>query len=397
VPHARIARSRLLALLKQFPCVAILGPRQAGKSTLARIALPRFHVLDLENPIDHDRLARDPLFALAEHEQLVIDEAQRVPQLFPVLRTLIDRHPRRRFVLLGSASPALLRQISESLSGRVGFLQLAGISLFEEQPEAVWIRGGFPRVHWSRPRATPEDWYPAYLRTCLEQDIPQLGFRVSSLRMRKLLTMLAHAQGGLSNLSELGGSLGISYHSVAHLLDIFEGVFLVRRLQPYHANVGKRLVKSPRIYVRDTGLMHSLLGISFDKHKLLAHPKVGASFETFCIEQLAMHAELADPRAQVHFYRTHTGQEVDLILELRGRLVPIEIKLGLTPPDTRGLEASMHDLGLEHGYVVNLSAAPIKLRSNVTMCGLPHLLERLELAPKRFAATRGSRVTAPRS
>jgi hypothetical protein len=381
-PRPRIAARRLSALARRFPAVVILGARQVGKSTLARLAFPDFELIDLENPLDAARLGADPGFFLAEHPRLVIDEAQRLPEIFPVLRSHLDRHPRRRVVLLGSASPGLVTRISESLTGRAGLFELAGLSIFEHAQEELWVRGSYPRLHWSRPRARPEEWYPSYLRTTLEQDIPQLGFRVAALRLRNLLTMVAHGQGSLCNLSELGGSLGVNYHSVAHLLDIFEGVFLVRRLPPYAANVRKRLVKSPKLYVRDTGLLHSLLGIPFAKHALLAHPKAGASFETFCIEQILLHAQLADPNAQGFFYHAHGSREVDLLLRLRERLVPIEIKLGLAVPDLRGLEGCMRDLRLRQGYVVNLSAEPVQLRRDVWMGGLRHLLEVLRLAPR---------------
>lgn len=377
--HPRLAASRLRRLLRQFPAVAILGARQVGKSTLARTALPGFTVLDLEDPNDHARLAADIPFVLSQHARLVIDEAQRLPALFPVLRSFLDRHPRHKVVLLGSASPALTGQISESLTGRIGFLDLAGLSVLEADAERVWIDGGFPRVHWGRPRPRPQEWYPGYLRTSLEQDIPQLGFRVASLRLRNLLTMIAHSQGGLCNLSELGGSLGVNYHAVAHLLDIFEGVFLVRRLRPYFANVGKRLVKSPKLYVRDTGLLHHLLGVGFNRTALLAHPKAGASFETFCIEQIALHARLADPTAEVYFYRTHGGVEVDCLLRLRGRLVPIEIKMGTSAPDPSGLLACMGDLRLSRGYVLNLGRAPVEIRRGIVMTGLRDLLRRLRI------------------
>lgn len=372
-----------MSLLRQFPAVAILGPRQIGKSTLARWALPGFEYLDLESPGDFDRLAADPPFVLSQHGRLIVDEAQRLPALFPALRGILDAHPRQRVVLLGSASPGLVAQVAESLAGRIGFFELGPISVFEEEPEALWIRGGYPRVHWSRPRARPEEWYPAYLRACLEQDIPQLGFHVSSLRLRTLLTMLAHGQGGLCNLSGLGASLGVSYHSVAHLLDVFEGVFLVRRLRPWFANLGKRLVKSPKVYVRDTGLLHSLLGVPFTRKALLANPRAGASFETFCIEQLLAHAKLADASADAFFFRTQTGVEVDLLLSLRGKLVPIEVKLGITPPDTGALESCMKDLGLREGYVVNLSKGPLEIRRGIKMCGLRELLVELKLAPRR--------------
>jgi hypothetical protein len=366
-------------LLRRFPAAVILGARQIGKSTLARQAFPGYAYVDLENPVDFARAEADLALLLSQHDRLVIDEAQRLPALFPALRSFLDARPRRRAVLLGSASPGLLHRISESLTGRVGIFELGGISVFEHDADALWINGAFPRLHWSRPRARPAEWYPAYLRTTLEQDIPQLGFRLPAARMRTLLTMVAHGQGSLVNLSELGGSLGLNYHAVAHMLDVFEGVFLVRRLLPYAANLGKRLVKSPKMYVRDTGLLHSLLGIPFSRRGLLAHPKAGASFESFCIEQIMLHARLHDASAEAFFFRTHSGQEVDLLLRLRGRLVPIEIKLGLTPPDTRSLEASMRALGLPRGWVVNLTAEPVEIRRGVWMCGLRSLLEELRL------------------
>jgi predicted AAA+ superfamily ATPase len=380
--RARLASKRLLALLRQFPAVAILGARQVGKSTLARNALPGFSLLDLEDPGDFRRLAADPAFALGQQRRLVVDEAQRLPELFPVLRSFLDRHPRHKVVLLGSASPGLVRQISESLAGRLGMLELGGISLFEAEADRLWVEGGFPRVHWSRPRAKPADWYPAYLRTCLERDVPQLGYRVSSVRMRNLLTIVANGQGSVSNLSELGAALGLNYHSVSHLLDIFEGIFLVRRLPPFFANVRKRLVKSPKLYVRDTGLLHTLLGIPFTRRALLAHPKAGASFETFAIEQILQHARLADPSAEGFFYRTHGGVEVDLVLRLRGRLLPIEIKLGVTPPATRNLERCMQDLATPGGWVVNLSEGPLEIARGVRMAGLREFLEANRLRPR---------------
>ncbi len=379
--RARSASPRLRQLLGQFPALAVLGPRQAGKSTLARLTFPDWKHFDLEDPGDYIRLERDPLFALSEHRKVVLDEAQRLPALFPALRSFLDRDPRRRAVVLGSASPNLLSGISESLTGRVGLFELGGISVFEEDGPGLWVKGGFPRVHWSRPRAKPEDWYPSYLRTSLEQDIPQLGFRISALRLRNLLTMLAHVHGGLLNLSELGASLGVNYHSVSHIVDIFEGIFLVRRLPPYYANIGKRLVKSPKLYVRDTGILHSLLGVPFSRSALLAHPKAGPSFEGFCIEQIVAHARLVDATAQGFFFRTHGGVEVDLLLSLRGKLVPIEVKLGASPPDTRSLETCMQDLGLKSGYVVHWTGRPERIRPGIVMCGLLELLEILGLQP----------------
>lgn len=369
-------------LTKGFPALVILGARQIGKSILAQLAFPDFERIDLERPGDYDRLARDAEFVLAEYPRLIIDEAQRLPELFPILRSFLDRHPRHRIVLLGSASPQLVQRVSESLTGRLAILSLGGLSVLEADADKLWVIGGFPRLHWSRPRPRPVDWYAAYLRTTLEQDIPQLGFRVSAVRARALLTMLAHAQGNTCNLSELGGALGVDYHSVAHLIDIFEGTFLVRRLAPYYANVGKRLVKSPKVYVRDTGLLHALLDIPFTRKALLSHPKAGASFETFCIEQLVTHAQLVDPTAEAFFYRTHDGHEIDLLLRVRGRLVPIEIKLGVTPPAPTRLERCMEQLSLPHGYVVAPARRRQALSRRVDFVSLDDLLGDLRLKPK---------------
>lgn len=384
--RARIAALRLRDLSLRFPAVGIVGPRQIGKSTLARLAFPDWTSLDLEDPVDFDRLSADPLLLLEEHPRLIIDEAQRLPALFPVLRTVLDRRPRHRVALLGSASPQLVRGISESLTGRLGWLELGGVSVLEEDASRLWARGGFPRLHWSRPRARPEEWLPAWLRTSLEQDLPQLGVSVPAQRLRALLLLLAHAQGGLLNLSALAAPLGVSYHTVANMIELLEGVFLVRRLAPYHANVKKRLVKSPKVYVRDTGLVHSLLGMGFTRTELLRHPGVGASFETFCIEQLISHAQLWDAGAEAYFFRTHTGIEIDLLLRVRGRLIPIEVKLGLGAPEVSGLQRGMAELGLSRGFVVYAGTGAREIRRGVHLVGLRELLELLELTgppPKR--------------
>ncbi|MBU2483355.1 MAG: ATP-binding protein [Proteobacteria bacterium] len=363
--YPRIAQARLEFLLRQFPIVTLLGLRQVGKSTFARWALPGFDILDLEDPATLLRLETDGQLMLEQSKKTVIDEAQRLPALFPLLRSHIDRHQNHKIVLLGSASPKLVRKIPESLAGRTGFLELGGISILEAGQEPLWIKGAFPRLHWSRPLASPEDWLPAFLRTYLEQDIPQLGFRVSSQKMMRLLSMLAHSQGSICNLSELGGSLGFDYHSVSHILDIFEGTFLVRRLQPYFANLGKRLVKSPKLYIRDTGILHHLLGIPFNKKALLSHPKAGASFETFCIEQIINLARLEDPAAEVFFFRTQTGVEVDLLLKLRGELIPIGIKLSLAARNIARLERGMGYLGLKRGFIVHMAEGFTEIRRGI--------------------------------
>lgn len=353
--HPRIARKRFKSLLRQFPIVSILGLRQVGKSTFARWALPDFKAFDLEDPETLLRLESDGKLLLKQFPKIVIDEAQRLPSLFPLLRSHSDSHPSHKIALLGSASPSLVKKISESLAGRTAFLELSGLSILEANQEDLWIKGCFPRLHWSRPRASPQDWHPAFLRSYLEQDIPQLGFRISSQKMSRILSMLAHSQGSLSNLSELGGSLGIDYHTVSHILDIFEGTFLIRRIQPYFANLGKRLVKSPKIYIRDTGILHHLLGIPFRKTALLSHPKAGASFETFCIEQIISIARLQDPAAEAFFFRTQTGVEIDLLLKFKERLIPIEIKLSLASRGIENLSRAMKYLGLKNGFIIHMS------------------------------------------
>lgn len=388
--HPRIARARLDSLLRQFPIVTLLGLRQVGKSTFARWALPDYDVFDLENPAALLRLETDGQLILEQSRKTIIDEAQRLPGLFPLLRSHIDRHPERKIVLLGSASPKLVKKISESLAGRTGFLELGGISILEAGQEPLWIKGSFPRLHWSRPLASPGDWIPAFLRTYVEQDIPQLGFRISSQKMLRLLSMLAHSQGSLCNLSELGASLGFDYHSVSHILDIFEGTFLVRRLPPYFANLGKRLVKSPKLYIRDTGILHHLLGIAFTKTALLSHPKAGASFETFCVEQLINLARLEDPSAEAFFFRTQTGVEVDLLLKLNGELIPIEIKLTLAAQGLQRLERVMGYLRLKRGFIVHLAEGFAEIRRGIWAGSLPRVMSRLfRAAAHTFSGTPG--------
>jgi uncharacterized protein len=284
-------------------------------------------------------------------------------------------------VLLGSASPHLLASVSESLTGRAVFFDMPGVSVFEEEPAALWRLGAFPRIHWARPKPRPDEWYPSYLRTTLERDIPQLGLSLPPTRARLLLTLLANGQGSTQNLSELGGPLGVSYHTVAAALEILEGVFLIRRLPPFVANVKKRLVKSPKVYIRDTGILASLLGMGWTRPRQLGHPKIGASWETFCIEQLIAHAKLADPGSEAFFYRTQTGVELDLVLVLRGEPIGFEIKLGITPQPTRAMELAMEDVGIRRAFQVNASDALVPLTRTIAVGGLRPVLETLRLRP----------------
>lgn len=257
------------------------------------------------------------------------------------------------------------------------FFDLGGISCQKEEPSRLWRLGGFPRLHWTRPRALPEDWYPSYLRTTLERDIPQLGLTLPAARARALLKLVANGQGSMLNLSELGGPLGVSYHTVAAALDVLEGGFLVRRLPPLLANIRKRLVKSPKVYVRDTGILHTLLGMGWTRAAQLAHPKIGASWETFCVEQIISYATLVDPSSEAFFFRTQAGEEVDLLLRLRGELVAFEMKLGLAMRDTSPMKTAMADLGIRRGYQVNAGEELVALEDGVWVGGIRQVIEAL--------------------
>ncbi len=353
----------LRRLLGRFPVVTILGPRQCGKTTFIRRALPGWTYLDLERPSDAVPLAADPEARLSQlGDRIIFDEAQRVPELFPVLRGVIDRRRsrRRRFMLLGSASPALTRQISESLAGRTAFLDMAPFRWDEVAGRSrlgglatLWFRGGFPEAFLERDDRGRHDWLEAYTRTFIERDLAALGIDVSAGQMRKLWAMLAHCNGGIWNASQLAASLGISYHTVNRYLDILEHTFLIRKLPPYFANVRKRVVKSPKVYFRDTGLLHYFLGMHTPA-ALDVHPGRGMSWEAFVIDQMISAFQRVAPGSQPYFWRTAQGDEVDLLMDVGTRRIPFEIKLqsAPTPQEARGLRQCMEDLGLPRGYVI---------------------------------------------
>lgn len=357
----RLLQTIRLALTRQA-AVVLLGPRQVGKTTLARIVAAETDAvyLDLESAVDRGKMTDSTLY-LTEHADklVVLDEIQRLPQLFETLRGLIDegrRNGRRvgRFLLLGSASLDLLRQSSESLAGRVRLLELTPINALEVAQDAatldrLWVRGGFPDSFLAADEAESLSWRNDFIRSYLEREIPQLGPRISAETLRRFWTMLAHVQGGMLNASQLGSGLGVKGQTVTGYADLLVDLLLVRRLQPYHANVGKRLVKSPKLYIRDSGIVHALLGIA-DREALLGHPVAGPSWEGFAIETLIG----AAPAGTVPgFYRTAAGAEIDLVLELPGgKLWAIEIKRGLAPKLERGFHHARADLNPAMSFVV---------------------------------------------
>ena len=381
VGHVRTIRQRLRA----FPVVAILGPRQIGKTTLARQVTEAHagltHHLDLEHPADLNRLLDDPLLVLEGLRGLVvIDEVQRRPDLFPVLRVLADRRPRpARFLVLGSASPDLIRQSSESLAGRIHYHSLGGLSLDEIGAGGLdrrWLRGGFPEAWLARSHAAAFLWLENFVRTFLERDLPALGVRVPGPTLRRFWTMLAHWHGQIWNSSEFARSFGVSDGAVRRYLDLLTGALVVRQLQPWHANIAKRQVRAPKIYLRDTGVLHALLGIG-DMRSLNTHPKSGASWEGLVLETII--DRLGLPDEQVHFWAAHTGAELDLLITRGRRRIGIEIKRTATPRVTRSMRSALADLDLSEAIVVHAGGDSYRLAAGVRAVAANRLAADLEI------------------
>ncbi len=372
-------RARIEERLATSPVVSVLGPRQAGKTTLAReVAKGRTAtIFDLEDPRALARLEH-PLSALEPLEGLVvIDEVQRMPELFPLLRVLADREPSpAKFLILGSAAPSLVRGVSESLAGRVAFVDVAGFDLTEVGAEAferLWRRGGFPRSFLAESDASSLDWRNDFIRTFLERDVPQLGITIPATTLRRFWTMIAHYHGQVWNAAELARSLGSSEGTARRYIDLLSSVFLVRQLPPWFENVGKRQVKSPKVYIRDTGLLHALLGLE-DKAALESHPKLGASWEGFALEQvLAVTGE-----RNVYFWATHAGAELDLLLFSKGRRIGVELKYGDAPKVTRSMRIAIGDLGLERLFVVHPGPDSHSLDERIEAVSIRDLERRLQ-------------------
>ncbi len=376
----------LRGLLRRHPVVGIVGARQVGKTTLARniaeSSRPPAIFYDLENTEDMARLS-DPMLALKNARGLVIiDEIQRHPDLFPVLRVLVDRRgPPARFLVLGSASPELLRQGSETLAGRIVYHTLGGFALDEvgaEQHERLWLRGGFPRSYLARSSAESAEWRQGFIRTFLERDLPQLGIMIRSTTLRRFWTMLAHYHGQIWNASEFGRSFGVADTTVRNYLDILTSALVVRQMQPWHENIGKRQVKAPKVYLADTGILHALLNIRTLKD-LQGHPKMGASWEGFVIEQIVR--RLGAQPEECHYWATYSGAELDLLVVHGGLRLGFEIKRTTAPRVTPSMRSALSDLKLRRLDVIHAGEQTFPLEKSVRAVAITRLLE--DLRPLR--------------
>lgn len=384
----KIARDRLVGevvrRLRDYPVVGILGARQVGKTTLAhdvaRLRKGPSEIFDLENPDVVARLA-EPMRVLEERRGLLIlDEVQRRPELFPVLRVLADR-PRRpaRFLILGSASPELLRQSSESLAGRISYMETGGFALDEVGPghlDRLWLRGGFPLSYLARSDAASVEWRRALVQTHLERDLPQLGVRIPSATLRRFWAMLAHWHGGVWNSSEFARAFGVADHSVRHYLDVLTSTFVARRLAPWHENLGKRQVKAPKVYLADSGVLHSLIGVT-TRQDLMQHPRVGASWEGFVIGALA--ARLGARPEECFFWRTHTGAELDLLVVRGRKRLGFEIKHTRAPAVSRSMLTSAKDLKLDRLDLVHAGSDTFPLPHDIRAVAAGRILQ--DIAP----------------
>jgi predicted AAA+ superfamily ATPase len=353
VIQRRIDLAMVHQALRRGPMTVLLGPRQCGKTTLARQLVPTssLNYFDLEDPQSLARLNQPDTALRPLKKLIVIDEVQRRPELFPLLRVLADRRPvSARFLLLGSASPDLLKQSSETLAGRLEIVPMEGLRLADLGAAAQdrhWLRGGFPRAYTPRREVDSVSWRRQFLQTFVERDLPQLGIRIPAMAVRRFWNMLAHYHAQTWNAAELARALAVNESTVRHYLDLLTGVFMVRQLPPWHENLGKRQVKAPKVYVRDSGLLHSLLGIG-DRRDLENHPKVGASWEGYAVEEIIK----AIQPDETYYWATYNRAELDLLLFKNGRRIGVECKRADAPVLTPSMRIAMSDLKLDHLYVV---------------------------------------------
>ena len=375
--------------LKHNPVVALLGPRQIGKTTLAHTIAKKHRslYLDLESPEDLLKLD-NPLLFLSRHQDklIILDEIHRKPEIFTILRSIVDKRRRAgqkgmQFLILGSAGPDLLQQSSESLAGRIAYIELTSFNTLEvssknniQTVNKLWLRGGFPESYLADTSSLSFNWRENFINTYLQRDIPQFGFRISAEKLRRFWTMLAHHQGQILNASALAGSLEITHKTVKHYIDIFSDLFLITYLQPWYSNIKKRLVKSPKIYIRDSGLLHKLLNIH-DEEQLFSHPVVGSSWEGFVLENIL---SILPKNYPIYFYKTTSGAEVDLVLQLpKNKLWAVEIKKGLAPKVSSGFYTSCKDIKAHKIYIIYSGFDEFPIQNNTTVLGLTSFLKHL--------------------
>jgi uncharacterized protein len=344
--------------LNDFPVVSILGSRQVGKTTLAKEIKKEYNdasvYIDLELNSDFNKLAQNSELYLKQHEDklVIIDEIQIIPELFPLIRALVDqKRTAGRFLILGSASPSLLKHSSQSLAGRIVYHELTPFLITETDSnfDNLWIRGGYPESFLAKNDKTSFIWRDAFIKTYLERDIPQLGINISYIKLRKFLTMIAHLHGQIWNASKIAGSLGISAPTANKYLDILQYTFLIKIIEPYYLNIKKRLIKSPKVYIRDTGLLHNLLGIS-SLESLYGHPSIGNSWEGFVLEQIIA---MIPQTWKYFFYRTRAGAEIDLvIIDENNKKVAVEIKYSISPKTYKGFWNALDDLSCDKAFIV---------------------------------------------
>lgn len=373
----------VVGLLARHPVVGIVGPRQVGKSTLAGLIgqsyAGRVTTFDLESEADLARLA-DPLLALGSLDGLVIlDEIQRRPDIFPTLRVLADRtESTRRFLVLGSATPHLLRQSSETLAGRIAYFHLGGFSIAEtgvNLRDRLWLRGGFPRTFLADDDALSMEWRRNFIRTFVERDLPQFGFRVASNAMRRFWTMVAHYHGQTWNASEFARSFGVADTTIRHYLDILTSAYVLRQLPPWHVNIAKRQVKAPKVYVADSGLFHGLLNLP-RREDVESHPKLGASWEGFVIEQLIVHLG-AEPE-ECFYWATHTGAELDLLVVRGAVRKGFEIKRTVSPSVTPSMRSALNDLDLSSLDVIHAGDSTFSLNERIRAVAISRILDDIQ-------------------
>jgi uncharacterized protein len=379
----KIEENIAVGLLKKYPVVGMIGARQVGKTTLAAAIAKNSKgphaIFDLENPEDVARLA-DPMLALKGLEGLVIiDEVQKIPDIFQVIRVLADRRSKKtRFLILGSASPELLKQSAESLAGRIAYHELGGFSLDEvgiNNIDKLWLRGYFPKSYISRSLKDSIEWRKSFMKTYLERDLPQFGISVSSQTLRRFWNMLAHYHAQTWNASEFARSFGVADTTIRHYLDILASTFVVRQLMPWHENISKRQVKAPKIYISDPGILHTLLNIR-TKNDLLSHPKLGASWEGFILNQV-VHVLKAD-KDECYFWATHAGAELDLLIVRGSKRIGFEIKFTSSPKITPSMKIALKDLKLRQLFVIHAGDKSYQMAGKIHAIAAKNILKEMK-------------------